>query len=121
MADKQAPILVVDDEPGIRMVLSMALEDDGFTVETASNGREAMDHIAQRRPSLVLLDLQMPVMTGWEVLNELRDTSVDVPVVFMSAGYRVKDEAKRCGVAGYLAKPFELDALMDVVTRFSRP
>jgi CheY-like chemotaxis protein len=67
-----------------------------------------------------LLDLQMPVMTGWDVLSELRQAGTRIPVVFMSAGYRVRAEAERHGADGHLAKPFDLVSLLDTVQRFTR-
>lgn len=112
-------ILVVDDDSGIRSVIAELLADEGFDVATATNGSEALARIAQRRPTLVLLDLQMPVMSGWEVLTHLRKARVGVPVVFMTAGYRAQTEAERYGADGYVAKPFALDELLGVVERFA--
>ena len=111
-------ILVVDDDPDIRDVVADTLRDDGYEVCTAADGREAMAHIREGRPRLVLLDLQMPSMTGWEVVERLRAEGIAVPVVFMTAGLRARAEAERHGVAGYLAKPFGLDDLTALVTRF---
>jgi len=114
-------ILIVDDDAGIRAMIEMVLQSEGFNVSTAADGREALDRIAENRPVLVLLDLQMPVMTGWETLSHLRDAQIDIPVVFMTAGYRAKAEAERCGADGYVAKPFELDTLLAVVERLAAP
>ena len=111
-------VLVVDDDPGIRTILQAVLEDAGYTVETASDGVEALERIAARRPALVLLDLQLPLLTGQEVLAELRRLAVPVPVVFLSAGMRAEHEATRHGADAALAKPFDLDALLAVVERF---
>ncbi len=58
-------VLIVDDEPNIRGFLRMALEDEGFSVETAANGKEALDKVRRRPPDAVLLDLLMPVLDGW--------------------------------------------------------
>src|SRR5947209_7901170 len=99
------PVFVVDDDTGIREVIASVLEDEGFTVSTASDGEEALDQIAVEQPALVLLDLQMPGMNGWDVLASLREAHVPVPVVLMSAGYRAQAEAERCHADGYLAKP----------------
>lgn len=114
-------ILVVDDDAGIREMIELVLESEGFSVATAADGREALALIAENRPVLVLLDLQMPVMTGWETLSRLRDAHTDVPVVFMTAGYRARAEAERCGADGYVGKPFELDNLLAVVERLAAP
>jgi CheY-like chemotaxis protein len=112
-------ILVVDDDAAIREMIKLVLESEDFSVATAANGREALDQIAANRPLLVLLDLQMPVMTGWETLAHLRAANTEVPVVFMTAGYRAKAEAERFGADGYVGKPFELDTLLGVVERLA--
>jgi CheY-like chemotaxis protein len=110
-------ILVVDDQADIRDIVALVLSDEGYAVQTAANGQEALDSIRQQPPSLVLLDLQMPVMTGWDVVDKLRAEGLPVPVVFMSAGIIARAEAERVGVAGYLSKPFDLDDLLGVVER----
>ena len=112
-------ILVVDDDRAIRELVSTVLSEDGFAVATAANGREALARIAAQPPALVLLDLQMPIMSGWEVLAELRAAQVQVPVVFMTAGYRAKAEAERHGADGYVAKPFDVAEVLQVVARFA--
>ena len=112
-------ILVVDDDRAIRELVSTVLSEDGFAVATAANGREALARIAAHPPALVLLDLQLPIMSGWEVLVELRAAHVPVPVVFMTAGYRAKAEAERHGADGYVAKPFDVAEVLQVVARFA--
>jgi DNA-binding response OmpR family regulator len=88
-------ILVVDDDDSIRAMIAEVLAEEGFDVATARDGQEALTAIAAHRPKLVLLDLNIPVMSGWEVLTHLRTAQVAVPVVFMTAGYRAKTEAER--------------------------
>lgn len=112
-------ILVVDDDAGIRGTVQAILEDEGYTVSSAVNGIEALESIRQARPTLVLLDLQMPVMNGWEVLQRLRESQTGIPVVFMTAGFRAQAEAERYSADGHLAKPFDLDDLLNVVEQFS--
>lgn len=111
-------VLIVDDDPDIRRFLSFLIEDAGFAVNTASDGVMALDAIKSQPPHLVLLDLQMPGMLGQEVLEQMRIEGIPVPVVFMSAGVRAQQEARRCGADGYLPKPFDLDAVVRVVGRF---
>src|SRR5438105_7661079 len=111
-------VLVVDDDAAIRNLITEVLVEEGFAVADAANGREALDRIAAHLPGLVLLDLQMPVMSGWEALMALQVAHVPVPVVLMSAGVRVQQEAERQHAAGYLAKPFVLEELVAVVARF---
>lgn len=102
-------------------MLRLLLEDEGYRVATAANGRQALERIAEQRPKLILLDLQMPVMNGWELQEQLHRHQPDVPVVFMTAGLRAKAEAERHHAAGYLAKPFDLDELLCLVSRFASP
>lgn len=112
-------ILVVDDDADIRGLIHVALEMEGYEVSLAKNGQEAVDRIAENRPDLVLLDLQMPVMSGQQVLEWLRTAQVRIPVVFMSAGYRVSLEAGTHGADAYLAKPFDLDDVVHTVQRLT--
>jgi DNA-binding response OmpR family regulator len=113
-------VLIVDDEPAIRSLLTEVLTEEGFAAADAANGREALEQIATDTPHLVLLDVQMPVLSGWDVLTALQDAQVHVPVVLMSAGVRVQQEAERQHAAGYLAKPFALADLIAVVERFTQ-
>ncbi len=112
-------ILVVDDDDGIRDLIKMTLELEGYSVAVAANGRDALDRIADERPMVVLLDLMMPIMTGWEVLARLRTSGLGIPVVFMTAGFRANSEAERHHADGHLAKPFDIDDLLSVVERFT--
>ena len=114
-------ILVVDDDPTIRQLVAGVLEDAGFYVAVAADGREALDEIAKARPELVLLDLQMPKMDGWQVQAWLREFDPATPVVFMTAGPRARAEAETHHAAGYLVKPFDLDSLLQTVARFATP
>lgn len=110
-------ILIVDDEVEIIHLLRDILIDEGYEVRTARNGAEALRSVASTFPALVLLDYSLPDMTGAEVLRRLRGAGHDdLPVVMMSAGTRV--EAMRLpGIAAFLAKPFDLDAVIGCVQR----
>ena len=81
----QATVLVVDDDPDIRLTLRQILREEGFHVREARNGLEALEQIDQDEPDLVLLDLMMPWIDGWEVLETLRHSRRDLPVVVLSA------------------------------------
>ncbi len=111
-------ILVVDDDPGIRGFIQMTLHSEGYEVATAANGRLALDRIAEQRPDVILLDLSMPVMTGWQLNDWLREHDLNIPVIFMTAGFSARMEAERHQVAGYLAKPLDVDDLLRMVARF---
>lgn len=110
-------VLVVDDEEDIRAVLTLALEEEGYRVVSATHGAQALAHLFTRLPAVMLLDLNMPVMGGWEVLDHLQAARITVPVIIMTAGQRGRAEAERRGVAGYLAKPFDLAQLFETVQR----
>jgi CheY-like chemotaxis protein len=112
-----ARVLVVDDDEAIRGMVSQALAFEGYAVEAAADGAEALVAIARDRPALVLLDMRMPVLDGWAVVRELRARSIEVPVVVMTAARDARAWAEDVGAAGHLAKPFDLDDLFAVVER----
>jgi DNA-binding response OmpR family regulator len=114
------PVLIVDDDSAIRSMLALALEDEGYDVATAKNGLEALQQLLTRPFSLVLLDLQMPVMDGLTLAQQLREQGVRVPIVLMSAGGRTRVAAQMARVAGYLEKPFSLDQLYATVATLVR-
>ena len=109
-------VLVVDDEGDIREILRLALEDEGYGVETARDGHEALDKVRRDPPSAVLLDLMMPIMDGWCFLAARSTLSAkfQCPVLVMSAvGGRYM--ARQLGARDFIAKPFDLDALLGKV------
>jgi two-component system response regulator (stage 0 sporulation protein F) len=110
-------ILVVDDTADLCTLLVELLELEGYRVTSAANGQAALTRMVHDCPDLILLDLQMPVMSGWELHQRLQEIAPGLPVTFMSAGYRVQAEAARHGAAGYLAKPFDLDTVVTTVRR----
>jgi CheY-like chemotaxis protein len=115
-------ILVVDDDSDFREGLRAALEMKGYQVEEAANGKDALEQIQKKPPLLVLLDLQMPVMNGRELLQKLRaeaDTK-DVPVVIIS-GFGFEWEAELMGAQGYVGKPFEPEELERTIAALLRP
>ncbi|HEX9574866.1 MAG TPA: response regulator [Myxococcales bacterium] len=115
-------ILVVDDDADFREGLRAALEMKGYQVEEAGNGKDALERIVKKPPLLVLLDLQMPVMNGRELLQKLRaapDTK-DVPVVIIS-GFGFEWEAELMGAQGYVGKPFEPEELERTIAALLRP
>ncbi len=109
-------VLVVDDDPDILDALSEILEAEGYEVQRARNGREALQRLEQGHPNLILLDLMMPVMDGWEFARSL-DPRARPPIVVLSADRNVSIKASEIGALGWLAKPFELSELLSVVRR----
>jgi two-component system response regulator MprA len=101
-----ATVLVVDDDREIRDALTEILREEGFAVREASNGLEALESIAIDQPDLVLLDLMMPVMNGWEVLRALKRAGRALPVVVLSAvpGAQAGND--------FIPKPVSLDRLL---------
>lgn len=111
-------LLVVDDEAGITEALNDLLSEEGFHVLVASNGREALERMAGKRPDLILLDYMMPVMDGREVLLAVQGDAVtrDVPVLMMSAVPR-SSLPLDCKPVAFLRKPFTIDRLLAEVRR----
>src|SRR5829696_4459076 len=111
-------VLVVDDDPEIRDVVRWLLEDEGWTVETASDGRDALERATRARPALIVLDMGLPIMSGEEVAMRLHEVYVDPPpIIVVSADGRAGEKAARIGAASYLHKPFDVDALARLVSR----
>ena len=111
------PILVVDDDPNILDVVSELLDMEGYRVATAANGAEALRVVEQQHPSLVLLDMRMPVMDGWGFAKELKARGVQLPILVMTAAQNARMWAEEIGAQGFVAKPFEVPALLDAVEK----
>jgi CheY-like chemotaxis protein len=106
-------VLVVDDDVSLRRLIAKALTLEGYSVAVAGDGEEALARIAERRPALILLDLQMPGMDGWQFQERLRADGQVIPIVVMTSLYQGRPS--RDGMAAYLAKPFAVAELLDVV------
>lgn len=113
-----AAVLVVDDDPLIRSSISDILDLEGYPVATAANGAEALEEVERNVPSLVLLDMRMPVMDGWGFAGAVHARGIDVPIVVITAAQSAEAWAGEVGARGFLAKPFELDDLLDAVERY---
>lgn len=115
-------ILVVDDEPDLLELLAVLLESEGYLVDQAVNGAEALEHAESTLPALILLDMKMPVMDGAQFARLFRlRHGTEVPIVVMTAADDVKRRSAEVGAAAFLGKPFELDALLDTVKRLAQP
>jgi DNA-binding response OmpR family regulator len=114
-----ARILVVDDDQVIQQLLKVNLELEGYAVDVAEDGEEALELFDERRPNLVLLDIMMPRLDGWEVCRRLKEgeDSADVPIVLLSARAQEADVQRgtEMGVAAYVTKPFDPIQLLDLV------
>lgn len=110
-------LLIVDDQAGVRLFLSEAFSEGGYTVETASNGAEAVVKASARPPSLILLDFRMPGMSGLETLGELRKIVPDAPIIMITAfsDHDIIDEIKERGADYCINKPFDLNEIRALV------
>jgi DNA-binding response OmpR family regulator len=111
-------VLVVDDDLPLRGMLAAALDRKGFQVILAGDGAEAERAIVVHSPHIILLDLMMPEVNGWDLLQRLKETGRlgAVPVIVISAHLRIEPEALlQMGAAALLAKPFDLDELMTLI------
>ena len=115
-------VLVVEDEPYLCDLITDVLEAEGHTTRKASNGLDALELVAERKPQLVLLDLMMPVMDGWEFMSELRANPAwrGVPVVIITAVYDVAKTQAITDARAVITKPFDIEQLSDVVRRYAR-
>jgi two-component system, chemotaxis family, chemotaxis protein CheY len=111
------PILVVDDDPSIRTIVSEILAGEGYPVETAADGAEALRVLQDLQPALVLLDMRMPVLDGWGFARAVRERGIALPILVMTAAQNARRWAEEIGADGYLAKPFDLTDLLDAVER----
>ena len=123
-APPQTSVLVVDDEPQVVWMLQFSLEADGFQTFHARDGRAALDELRQHRPQLVLLDIMMPVMDGWSVLQWIQELPEGerprVVVVSARASLRDRAKAAELGAIAFVAKPFNVDDLLGVLNRLKK-
>ena len=121
---RPSTVLVVDDDPDILEALSEILEAEGFEIRRARNGKEALEKLEPDAPQLILLDLMMPVMDGWEFAQRMRQRPPEIariPIIVLSADRNVGSKAADLGAVGHLAKPFELNDLLELVRRSLEP
>jgi two-component system OmpR family response regulator len=114
MAVHELRILVVDDEPNILDVLSMALRFQGFEVETAATGEQALTAAAAFKPQLMVLDIMLPDMEGFEVARRLGAQRAQIPIIFLTARDATEDKIRGLSMGGddYVTKPFSLEELV---------
>ena len=114
-----ASVLVVEDDLDLLGLVELLLQDAGHRVRTASNGVEALDRVAEEMPALILLDMRMPVMNGWEFAREFRARHGRAcPIVVVTAAENARLRAAEIEAEGFLAKPFDLDDVLRMVARF---
>ena len=115
-------ILVADDDPDILSIVSMSLETQGYTVYKATNGREAVDLAKQHHPDLVLMDMMMPIVSGYEAVAELKADAAtrDITIVGLSAKAMATDMERATDIVidGYITKPFRIAQVLTVVESY---
>jgi DNA-binding NtrC family response regulator len=104
-------VLVVDDDPHVREVIAMALDDAGYCVRQATDGMNALREIEKAAPDLVLSDVRMPLLDGFGLMERLARRHVHVPIILMSAASNVPPGT----AASFIPKPFDLDDLLNRV------
>jgi two-component system, chemotaxis family, chemotaxis protein CheY len=112
-------ILVVDDDPDLRECLRLMLTSMGYEVTSAANGREALDDMEGHDPDLILLDMKMPVMDGWEFCRALEGRDERPPIVVLTAAPDPAGRAAEVHAEGWLGKPFEYADLETIVRKFA--
>lgn len=113
-------VLVVEDDVDIRSMIELTLAAEGHEVLSAANGAEALAQLRRASADLVLLDLKMPVMDGWEFARRYRDSGGEAPIVILSAAPDAERHVREIGARQALGKPFDLDALVAIVASVAR-
>jgi two-component system nitrogen regulation response regulator NtrX len=119
--ERSGDILVVDDEADIVNLVVDLLQDEGYKVRSAFNGEMALAAIEQQPPAVILMDMYMPQMTGVMLLEHLKSNGAShIPVVLMTASPHAAEPLVNENLVDYLAKPFDIDQLLECVARHLR-
>ena len=122
MTENAKTILAVDDDIDLLGMVQLLLEDAGYRVATAADGQEALEKVAAELPDLILLDMKMPGMNGWEFARVFRERYNHLtPIVVLTAAEDARKRAAEVGADGYLGKPFDIDDLVRIVERHVKP
>ena len=115
-------VLVVEDDRDLATLVEMIVSDAGYAVDTAADGAEALERVAERMPGVILLDMRMPVMNGWEFAREFRARhGPAAPIVVVTAAENAQLRAEEIGADGWLEKPFDVDDVLRMIARFVEP
>lgn len=112
-------MLVVDDQMGVRRLLYEAFKEEGYKVELAGSGLEALEKVKSEMPDIILMDMKMPGMNGLETLHEIKKVNDSILVVMMTAygELEIISEAMKLGINEYITKPFDINELRSVVKK----
>jgi DNA-binding response OmpR family regulator len=112
----ESTVLVVDDDPRVRLAIQWALEDAGLRVMTAEDGERAVQLAVATPPSVMVLDMTLPIVDGYEVARTIRETyGESVPILVITADGHAAEKAQRVGAYAYVRKPFDVTDLVDAV------
>lgn len=118
---KKKTILIIDDEKMIRLTTSIVLEKNGYTVLSASSGANGLKILETETPDIILLDIMMPVMDGWEVAEKIKENEglKDISIIVFSASeyYDTERRAKALSLKGVMRKPFYIQDLIEIIEK----
>lgn len=108
-------ILIIEDEPGIHNFLKQGLEEEGYNITIAVNGKQGIEFFQSEKPDLILLDWMLPKMNGVDVCKSIREEDMEVPILFLTAKDTVQEtiEGLQCGANDYIKKPFSFEELLE--------
>jgi CheY-like chemotaxis protein len=111
-------VLIAEDERELREVLTEILQFAGYSTESTTNGSEALQALERISPVLILLDMRMPILDGWGFARELKRRGIKIPIVAVTAAQNARAWSQEIEADGFLAKPFELDDLLRLVSQY---
>jgi urea transport system substrate-binding protein len=118
LTDHRGPILIVEDDPDILSSVADILEFEGYEIEAAMDGVTGLEMLETSDPTLILLDMRMPGLSGWDFARIMKERGHEVPVLVMTAAQDARRWAEEIGAVGYIPKPFHIKDLLDAVERF---
>lgn len=114
-------VLVIDDDPSIRQVIAYALADEGYQVDEASDGEAALDLVGRQHPDIILLDMKMPGMDGWQFARLYREQyGHQAPIIVLTAAQDASQRGWDVSAESYVAKPFEIEVLVAQVSAIAK-
>jgi DNA-binding response OmpR family regulator len=108
-------ILIVDDDAALRSTVVNFLREEGFVADGVSDGRSALSYVEGRRPDVVVLDLHLPRMDGWNVARSIKERGIHSKIIVLTAAHSARAAAEQLGADGYVAKPFALLQLLRAI------
>ena len=116
-----AHVLVVDDADENRHLAEILLSSEGYSVDAAGSGRQALERVAEHRPDVVVLDLKLPDMDGADLMQRFREEGLDSPVLVVTGDISPRSRVTVQHAAAYLMKPYDIDALVEAVSQLLDP